>query len=62
MIAWWLAPIMLVVSILLLGRAHYVLYILKRGTAMTTIITWVATCLVIGFWGWKLFNLESVTT
>ncbi len=56
-VAGWLAPIMVIVSLALLGRAHYVLYILKRGTRMTVVITWLATTLVAGFWGWKLYSV-----
>ena len=48
---------MLIVSLALLGRAHYVLYILRRGTRATTAITWLATALVAGFWGWKLYSV-----
>ena len=50
----WLAPLMIGLSVVLLGRAHYVLCILKSGTATTTVITWVATLLVVGFWTWRL--------
>jgi hypothetical protein len=44
---------MIGLSVVLLGRAHYVLYVLKRGSRTTTAITWVATLLVIGFWTWR---------
>jgi hypothetical protein len=43
-------------SVALLGRAHYVLYVLNRGTRTTTVITWLATIFVIGFWAWKLIG------
>jgi hypothetical protein len=47
---------MVIVSVVLMCRAHYVLYILKRGTRTTTVITWLATLLVVGFWSWKLYS------
>jgi hypothetical protein len=48
---------MIGMSVLLLGRAHYVLYVLKRGSRATVLITWIATTLVIGFWTWQLASL-----
>ena len=53
MIAGWLSPILIGVSAALLGRAHYVLYVLKRGNRASTVITWLATIFVIGFWTWR---------
>jgi hypothetical protein len=52
-LAGWLSPIVIALSAVLLGRAHYVLYVLKRGNRASTVITWAATLLVIGFWTWK---------
>lgn len=49
----WAAPLLIGFSVVLLGRAHYVLYALKRGTPTTAAITWVATLLVTGFWTWR---------
>jgi hypothetical protein len=51
-----LSPALIGVSALLLGRAHYVLYALKRGTRATALITWLSTVLVIGFWSWQLIS------
>ena len=53
MIAGWLSPILIGLSTALLGRAHYVLYVLKRGNRASTVITWLATVFVIGFWTWR---------
>jgi hypothetical protein len=55
-VAGWLSPVLVGVSALLLGRAHYVLYVLKRGTRATALITWLSTVLVIGFWTWQLIS------
>ena len=38
----------------MLGRAHWVLYKLKRGNRFSRIATWVATIAVLGFWTWQL--------
>jgi hypothetical protein len=53
MVAGWLSPILIGVSVAILGRAHYVLYVLGRGNRSSTIITWLATIFVIGFWTWR---------
>jgi len=49
-----LSPILIGVSALLLGRSHYVLYVLKQGTRATVVITWLSTLFVIGFWTWQI--------
>lgn len=51
----WLSPLLIAVTALLLGRAHYVLYVLKRGNAFSTMMTWLSTVFVIGFWSWHWF-------
>jgi hypothetical protein len=53
-VAGWLSPVLIVVSAALLGRAHYVLYVVKRGTRASEVITWLATLVVLAFWTWKL--------
>jgi hypothetical protein len=53
-VARWLSPFMLGVSILLLGRSFYILYVHKRGTPASTIITWLAAMFMIGYWTWRL--------
>ena len=55
--AGWLAPVLIAVSAALLGRAHYVIYVLKQSTRSTVVVTWAVTALVGGFWSWKAFNL-----
>lgn len=44
---------MIGVTVLLLGRAHYVLHFLKRGNRFSTAVTWLATAFVAGFWTWQ---------
>ena len=50
----WLAPVLIVLSLLLLGRSFYILYVHKRGTRASAIITWLSAGFVIGFWTWRL--------
>ena len=60
MVAGWLSPIMIGLSAALLGRAHYVLYVLQRGNRASTVITWLATVFVIGFWTFKVVGALRV--
>jgi hypothetical protein len=50
----WLAPALIGLSVALLGRAFYVLYVRKRGTRASTVITWLSAAFVIGYWTWRL--------
>jgi len=59
-VAGWLAPLFVALSAVLLGRAHYVLYVLKQGTYSTTAVTWVSTVPVVVFWTWKAITLACV--
>ncbi len=45
-----LLPFLLVVSAVLLGRAHYQIHVKQQGTAWTRRIVWMATVLVVGMW------------
>ena len=56
--AGWLSPVFIVLSAALLGRAQYVLYVVKRGTRASAVITWLATLLVLGFWTWRLVSVQ----
>ncbi|MDA1016817.1 MAG: hypothetical protein O3A00_20460 [Planctomycetota bacterium] len=47
------------VSALLLGRAHYVMHVLRRRTCSSAIVTWIVTVLVLGFWIWKFAGLGA---
>ena len=49
----WLSPLFIGMSVVLLSRAHYMLYVLKRGNRASMAITWAATLFVIGFWTWQ---------
>jgi hypothetical protein len=49
----WLAPVLIVVSVLLLGRSFYILYVRRRGSRATMIITWLSAVFVVGYWTWR---------
>ena len=51
----WLAPVLLGLSVLLLGRSFYILYVLGRGTRASAVITWLSAAFVIGYWTWRMF-------
>ncbi|HMF12291.1 MAG TPA: hypothetical protein VKE94_08295 [Gemmataceae bacterium] len=39
-------------SVLLLGRSFYVLYVQQRGTRPAKVLTWCSAVFVAGFWTW----------
>ena len=49
----WLAPVLIVLSVLLLARAFYILYVQGRGTRMSRVITWLSATFIVGFWSWR---------
>lgn len=53
MAARWLAPVLIGVSLLLLGRAFYILYVQRRGSRLSEVLTWLSTLFVIVFWTWR---------
>ena len=53
-VAGWLAAVLIAVSVLLLGRSFYVLYVHRRGTRVTAVITWLSAVFVVGYWTWQL--------
>ena len=48
-----MSPLLIGVSVVLLGRSFYILYIQKRGTRPIKVLTWFAAAFVIGFWTWR---------
>jgi hypothetical protein len=50
----WLAPVLIGLSVLLLLRSFYILYVQRRGTRASTIITWCSAAFIVGFWTWQL--------
>lgn len=53
MVSSWLSPVLIGFTAVLLGRAHYTLYVLKRGNRFSMATTWLATLFVAGFWTWQ---------
>jgi hypothetical protein len=50
----WIAPILIAVSIILIGRSFYVIYVRGIRTRATVVITWSALVFMVGFWTWQL--------
>ncbi len=50
----WLAPVLIAVCVLLLGRSFYLVYVLRRGNRASMVITWLSALFVVGYWTWKL--------
>ncbi len=46
-----LVPYLLAISVLFLGRAHYLLYIKHHGNWASYIVTWISTALAMTLWG-----------
>jgi hypothetical protein len=53
-VAAWLSPVLIGLSVLLLLRSFYILYVRRRGTRTSTVITWISAIFVIVFWTWQL--------
>ena len=56
LVAGWLLPVLIGLSILLLGRSFYILYVKRRGTLASAIITWLSAAFVVGYWTWAFFG------
>jgi hypothetical protein len=37
-----------------LGRSFHILYVKRRGTRTSAVLTWLSAVFVIGFWTWRL--------
>jgi hypothetical protein len=55
-VTWWLSPLLLCASILLMARSFYVIYIRKTATRATAIVAWFSLVFMIGFWTWYLVS------
>jgi hypothetical protein len=51
----WLSPLLIALSVALLGRSFWVLYVQKRGSRFVMILTWLSAGFVICFWTYQLF-------
>jgi hypothetical protein len=52
-VASWLSPLLIALSVLLLGRAFYIVYVHGRGTRASKVITWLSAAFVVAFWTWR---------
>jgi hypothetical protein len=43
-------------SVTLLGRSFYVLYVQQRGTRPARVLTWLSALFVVCFWTWQLLR------
>ena len=50
----WLSPVLIGLSVLLLLRSFYLLYVRRRGSRASAVITWLSAVFVIGYWTWHL--------
>jgi len=55
-VTWWLSPLLLCASILLMGRSFFIIYVRKTATRATTIVAWCSLTFMIGFWTWYLVS------
>jgi hypothetical protein len=42
------------VSVLLLGRAFYNIYVRRNATRLTAVVAWLALAFMVVFWTWQL--------
>ncbi|MCI0461765.1 MAG: hypothetical protein L0Z62_32850 [Gemmataceae bacterium] len=49
-----MAPLLIGLSVLLLARSFHILYVQRRGTRVSAVITWMVAAFVIGYWTWRL--------
>jgi hypothetical protein len=54
-VAGWLAPVLIGLSVVLLGRSFWILYVQKRGTRVVKVLTWLSASFIVCFWTWQLF-------
>lgn len=49
-------PYLLVVSVIFLGRAHYLIYVKRQGTRFSHVVVWLSTILALTLWAvrWRL--------
>jgi hypothetical protein len=53
-LAGWISPALIGLSLALLGRSFYTLYVQKRGQGVATVLTWTSAIFVVGFWTWRI--------
>lgn len=46
-----LAPLLLIIALFFLGRAHYLITVKKQGNRTSHVITWLSTLVTMTVWG-----------
>jgi len=54
----WFSPVLIGLSVTLLGRSFWIIYVQQRGTFPVKLVTWLAATFVVCFWTWH-FLLKS---
>ena len=52
----WISPVLICVSIVLIGRSFYIIYVRGIRTRATVVIAWSALVFMVGFWTWQLMT------
>jgi hypothetical protein len=47
-----MSPALIALSVILLARSFYIVYVQRRGTRPAKVLTWLSALFVIGFWTW----------
>jgi hypothetical protein len=50
----WIAPVLRCVSVVLIGRSFYVIYVRGIRARATVVMAWSALVFMVGFWMWQL--------
>jgi hypothetical protein len=50
----WIAPVLICLSIVLIGRSFYVIYVRGVRSRATVVVAWSALLFIVGFWTWRL--------
>jgi hypothetical protein len=56
-VARWMSPALMLLALLFLARSFYTLYVHKRGSRASKILTWVSAAVVATFWTWRLLTM-----
>lgn len=56
LVARWLSPALVGLSLALLGYSFYALYGRRRGTRLSKMATWASAASVAGFWAYRLLG------
>jgi hypothetical protein len=52
----WIKYVLIGLSVVLLGRSFWALYVQKRGSGAVKVLTWLSAAFVVCFWTWQLLK------